>query len=79
MADRKFLHGEISVLVVTESYELGVDNPNISQIIRIGCPRNLGVFLQEVGHAGRKPNTVVQPKDCYISMNTLMISVWVNG
>ena len=53
--DRKFLHGEISILVATESHELGVDNPNVSQVIRIGCPRNLGVLLQEMGRAGRRP------------------------
>ena len=53
--DRKLLRGEISVLVATESYELGVDNPNVSQVIRIGCPRNLGVLLQEMGRAGRRP------------------------
>ena len=53
--DRKFFRGEISVLVATESYELGVDNPNVSQVIRIGCPRNLGVLLQEMGRAGRRP------------------------
>ena len=53
--DRKFLHEEISILVATESYELGVDNPNVSQVIRIGCPRNLGVLLQEMGRAGRRP------------------------
>jgi len=35
-AEKKFLQGEITVLVATESYELGVDNPNISQVIRIG-------------------------------------------
>ena len=57
-AEKKFLQGDIAVLVATESYELGVDNPNISQVIRIGCPRNLGVLLQELGRAGRKPNTV---------------------
>ena len=51
---------EISVLVATESYELGVDSPNISQIIRIGCPRNLGVFLQEVGRASRKMNSTAK-------------------
>ena len=43
--EKKFLQGEITVLVATESYELGVDNPNISQVIRIGCPCNLGVLL----------------------------------
>ena len=52
--DKKFLQGDTSVLVATESYELGVDNPNINQVIRIGCPRNLRVFLQELGRAGRK-------------------------
>ena len=49
--DRRFLRREIKVLIATESYELGVDNPNVSQVIRIGCPRNLG---QEMGRAGRR-------------------------
>jgi len=57
-AKKKFLQGEIIVLVATESYELGVDNLNISQVIRIGCPHNLGGLLQELDRAGRKPNTV---------------------
>ena len=52
-ADCKLLQGELSVLVATESFELGVDNPSINQVIRIGCPRNLGVLLQEFGRAGR--------------------------
>ena len=29
VVDRKFLSGDITVLVATESFELGVDNPNI--------------------------------------------------
>ena len=57
LVDRKFLDGDLTVLIATKSFELGVDNPNISQVIRIGCPRNLGVLLQEVGHAGRKPES----------------------
>ena len=43
-----FQQGDTSVLVATESYELGVDKPNVDQVIRIRCPRNLGVLLQEV-------------------------------
>ena len=50
-ADRKFLAGDLTELIATESFELGVDNPNISQVIRIGCPQNLAVLLQEVGLA----------------------------
>jgi len=57
LADKKFFRGDVNILVATESYELGVDNPNVSQIIRIGCPRNLGVLLQELGRAGRRPGT----------------------
>ena len=30
--DQNLLQGDTSVLVATESYELGVDNPNISQV-----------------------------------------------
>ena len=56
--DYKLFQGSISVLVATEAYELGVDNPNINQIIRFGCPRNLGVFLQEIGRAGRSPDSI---------------------
>ena len=49
--------GKISVEERTESFELGVDNPNINQVVRIGCPRNLGVLLQEVGRAGRQKDS----------------------
>ena len=60
VADRKFLQGDTTVLVTTEAFELGVDNPNITQVFRIGCPRNLGVLLQKVGRAGRKPNSIAK-------------------
>ena len=56
-AEKNFIQGDTKVLVATESYELGVDNPNLNQVIRIGCPCNLGVLLQEFGRAGRRPNT----------------------
>jgi len=58
LIDRRFLKGEAPVLVATEAYELGVDNHNITQVVRIGCPRNLGVLLQEFGRAGRKEGMV---------------------
>ena len=60
LADRKFLQGDTTVLVATEAFELGVDNPNITQVIRIGCLRNPGVLLQEVGRAGRKSNSIAK-------------------
>ena len=57
-AESKFLKGDASVLVATEAFELGVDNPKVTQVVRAGCPRNLGVLLQEFGWAGRKEGMV---------------------
>ena len=45
LVEKRSLKGDASVLVATESYKLGVDNPRITQVVRIGCPRNLGVLL----------------------------------
>ena len=56
--DRQLLNGELSVLVATESFELGVDNPNINQVVHIGYPHNLSVLLQEVGCAGRQKDLI---------------------
>jgi len=56
--ERKFLKDDVSVLVATEAFELGVNNPRITQVVRVGCPRNLGVLLQEFGRAGRKEGMV---------------------
>ena len=50
--------GELSALVASKSYELGVDNPNIYQVVRIGCPRNLSVLLQVIGRAGRQSDSI---------------------
>ena len=55
LVDCKFLIGDITVLVATESFELGA---NISQVVRIRCPRNLGVLLHEVGRDGRKKDSL---------------------
>ena len=79
-ADRKFSQGEISVLVATESYELGVDNPNISKVVRIGCPRNLGVLLQEVGRAGRAPGSTAEGLLCFNEyINDKRLGLWLRS
>lgn len=35
-----------------------MDNPDINQVVRIGCPHNLCVLLQEVGRAGRQKDSI---------------------
>lgn len=54
-----FLEGHTSILVATESFELGVNIPNIAEVIRVGAPRSLVVLLQEFGRAGRKADVIV--------------------
>jgi len=57
-SEKAFLEGKTSMLVATESFELGVHNPNINEVVRVGAPRSLGVLLQEFGRAGRKDDVV---------------------
>ena len=68
--DRKFLRGEISILFATESYESGVENPNVSQVIRIGCPRNLGYCFKKWGE--QVEGLVQRQTESYYSKSLLM-------
>ena len=76
--ERHFYREEFPVLVATESFELGVDNPNITQLIRVGSPRNLGVLLQEFGRGGRKPgasaNAILLFNEC---IDDKHLAVWL--
>lgn len=38
-SEKAFLEGRMSILVATELFELGVNNPNIGEVIRVGTPR----------------------------------------
>ena len=53
IAAKSFREGKDQVLVATETYECGMHNEKCTQVIRIGCPRNLPVLVQEMGRTGR--------------------------
>ena len=65
-SEKSFRKGCSSVLVATESFELGVNNPNIAEVIRIGSPKSLGVLLQEFGQAERTAGMVA---NAYLFLN----------
>ena len=50
----EFCNQQFQVLCATESYEVGVHNPHVEFVARIGCMRNMNVLLQEIGRAGRQ-------------------------
>ncbi len=51
-----FCNQEFHVLCATESYEVGIHNPHIEYVTRVGCLPNIGVLLQEFGRAGHVEN-----------------------
>ena len=79
-AEKAFLEGHTSILVAIESYELGVNNPNVGEIVRVGSPRNLGVLLQEFGRASRKEGVIA---NAYLFFNESMddkhLGLWLKS
>ena len=45
--------GQIQVMVCTSAFGMGIDQPDIDAVIRVGCPPSLEQLVQEFGRAGR--------------------------
>ena len=48
-----WMEGEIQVMVCTKAFGMGIDQPDIGVVVRIGCPPTLEDWAQEFGRAGR--------------------------
>ena len=46
-------NGSIKVMVCTIAFGMGIDQPDIEGVTRIGCPPALESVIQEFGRAGR--------------------------
>ncbi|RXW15756.1 hypothetical protein EST38_g10098 [Candolleomyces aberdarensis] len=53
---KQFRKGNILVLVATEAAGMGADIPDIEQVLQLGVPQSLAVWVQRAGRAGRSPN-----------------------
>jgi ATP-dependent DNA helicase RecQ len=53
---KKFKRNEITTLISTKAFGMGIDKPNIRYTVHIGIPASIEQFYQEVGRAGRDRN-----------------------
>ncbi|TEB12867.1 P-loop containing nucleoside triphosphate hydrolase protein [Coprinellus micaceus] len=50
---KKFKTNDVRVLMVTEATGMGTDIPDIEQVLQLGVPNSLTVWMQRAGRAGR--------------------------
>ncbi|KAH6885558.1 P-loop containing nucleoside triphosphate hydrolase protein [Coprinopsis sp. MPI-PUGE-AT-0042] len=73
---KDFCEARVKILIATEAAGMGADIPDIKQMIQLGVPSSLSVWIQRAGRAGRSPE-ITRSKDDWMKKVDPELRRWI--